>query len=237
MITTVTLPRPVSSGETRWQPALGVTSPPETIGNHLILDSVSWQTYLRLARAFDDRHLHITYDRGILEIMTLSSSHERLKHLLGYFVGVLVEELGWNMAGFGSMTFKDSRQRRGVEPDECYWIQSEPLVRSKDQIDLRRDPPPDLVIEIDVTHSSLDRLAIYAAFQVPEVWRWSEDQFSLYRLQADGTLVVSQQSRAFPFLDIAAIERFLQTRAQQSETELIRQFRRWVRQQVAQGWA
>ena len=70
------------------------------------------------------------------------------------------------------MTFKRRKRRRGLEPDECYWIQSEPMVRGKDKIDLRRDPPPDLVIEVDWTHSSLDRLAIFAALLVPEVWRF-----------------------------------------------------------------
>ena len=116
---------------------------PAVSGGQLILDGVAWQNYLRLLRAFDDRHLRITYDRGALEIMTLSPEHERFKHLLNYLISVLVEELGWDMAGFGSMTFKRSRQRRGLEPDECYWIQSEPRVRGKDSIDLRHDPPPD----------------------------------------------------------------------------------------------
>ena len=132
-------------------------------GGSLVLGSVPWKTYLGVLRTFDDRHLRITYDRGALEIMTLSSEHERFKRLLLLLIATLVEELGWNMAGFGSMTFKRRKLKRGLEPDECYWIQSEPLVRGKDKIDVRRDPPPDLVIEIDWTHSSLNRLAIFAA--------------------------------------------------------------------------
>src|SRR5437870_3306599 len=91
---------------------------PAVSGGQLILDGVAWQNYLRLLRAFDDRHLRITYDRGALEIMTLSPEHERFKHLLNYLISVLVEELGWDMAGFGSMTFKSSRQRRGLERSE-----------------------------------------------------------------------------------------------------------------------
>ena len=84
---------------------------PAPSGQRLVLSGVSWRTYERLLRAFDDRHVRLTYDRGALEIRTLSPEHERSKHLLNYLIGVLVEELGWNMAGFGSMTFKGRKRR------------------------------------------------------------------------------------------------------------------------------
>jgi Uma2 family endonuclease len=206
------------------------------MGHRLALDGVSWRTYLRLLRAFDDRHLRLTYDRGDLEIMTLSPEHERFKHLLGLLISILVEELGWDMAGFGSMTFKNSKQRRGLEPDECYWIQSESGVRGKDTIDLRHDPPPDLAIEIDVTHSSQDRLSIYAALGVPEVWRFNGRHLVAHLLGPAGRYQESGRSRAFPFLALADVERFLGMRSAHSETELIRQFRVWVRARVAAGW-
>jgi Uma2 family endonuclease len=211
-------------------------SVPVATGRQLVLDGVSWRTYLRLLRAFDDRHLRLTYDRGDLEIRTLSPEHERFKHLLGLLVGVVVEELGWNMAGFGSMTFKRSQQRRGLEPDECYWIQSESQVRGKDTIDLRHDPPPDLVLEIDVTHRSLDRLSIYAALGVPEVWRFNGQQLLAHLLGPEGRYQESRQSRAFPFLALAEVERFLGMRSAHSETELVRQFRTWVRGRIAANW-
>jgi Uma2 family endonuclease len=209
---------------------------PAASGGQLVLDGVAWRNYLQLLRALDDRHLRITYDRGALEIMTLSPEHERFKHLLNYLIGVLVEELGWDMAGFGSMTFKRSRQRRGLEPDECYWIRSEPLVRGKDRIDLQHDPPPDLVIEIDITHSSLDRLSIYAVLGVPEVWRFNGQELVAYLLGPDQHYAASQQSRAFPFLDLGEVAGLIGTRSTRSETELVRQFRAWVRRRVAAGW-
>jgi Uma2 family endonuclease len=213
-----------------------VTSSLGSTSQQLVLDGVSWRTYGRLLRAFDDRHVRLTYDRGELEIMTLSPEHERFKHLLGLLISVLVEELGWDMAGFGSMTFKSSKQRRGLEPDECYWIQSESLVRGKDTIDLRSDPAPDLVFEIDVTHSSLDRLSIYAALGVPEVWRFNGRQLVGHLLSSEGRYQETGQSRAFPFLAMSDIERFMGMRAAQSETELVRRFRAWVRGRIETGW-
>jgi Uma2 family endonuclease len=209
---------------------------PSAGGQRLVLGGVSWRKYERLLRVFDDRHLRITYDRGELEIMTLSPQHERFKSLLGYFILALIEELGWNMASFGSMTFKRRRRQRGLEPDQCYWIQNEPLVRGRDAIDLRRDPPPDLVLEIDWTHSALDRMLIYAVLRVPEVWQYDGQTLRIHLLGPGGQYAESLQSQAFPFLPIAELTRFLSLRATMSETELLRQFRAWVRQQIAAGW-
>jgi Uma2 family endonuclease len=209
---------------------------PTPSGQRLVLSGVPWRSYERLLRVFADRHLRITYDRGALEIMTLSPEHERFKCLLSYLILVLIEELGWNMASFGSMTFKRKKRRRGLEPDECYWIQSEPLVRGKDKIDLRRDPPPDLVIEIDWTHSSLDRLAIFAAMRVPEVWRFDGQTLWIHLLGSDDRYSVSEQSRAFPFLPMNELARFVALRSNQSETDVVRQFRAWVRERIAAGW-
>jgi Uma2 family endonuclease len=205
-------------------------------GRRLVLYSVRWRTYERLLRIFDDRHLRITYDRGALEIMTLSSPHERFKSLLGYLLCVLVEELGWNMASYGSMTFKRRALKRGLEPDECYWIQNEALVRHKDQIDLAVDPPPDLVIEIDWTRSALDRQSIYEAMRVPEVWRYNGQVLRVDLLGADGKYVEGRVSRAFPFLPIPEVERFMGMRTTLAETDLVRQFRAWVRDRIAAGW-
>jgi Uma2 family endonuclease len=64
-----------------------------------------WRDCLRLGRLLRDRRLRMTYDRGTLEIMTLSSEHERWKHLLRRLVEALSEELRIEIAGFGSMTY------------------------------------------------------------------------------------------------------------------------------------
>lgn len=207
-----------------------------TPGQRLLLNGVSWRTYLRLLRALADRRLRITYDRGALEIMTLSPEHERFKNLLGYLILVLVEELGRNMASFGSMTFQGRKRRRGLEPDQCYWIQNEALVRCQDTIDLSRDPPPDLVVEIDISPSALDRLAIYTALRVPEVWCFDGHSLRIQLLSAAGKYGESQNSQAFPFVPPGEVLRFLQLRSTLSETEMLRQFRLWVRQRIAANW-
>ena len=125
-----------------------------------------------MAAWLDGRHVRLTYDRGELELMTVSHRHENHKHLLGVLLMVVAEELGIENHAAGSMTFKREDLDRGLEPDECYWIEHEPQMRSKEDYDQQNDPPPDLVLEVEVSCSVLDRLGIYAALKVPEVWRW-----------------------------------------------------------------
>ncbi|HEV3259471.1 MAG TPA: Uma2 family endonuclease [Gemmataceae bacterium] len=200
-----------------------------------VLTGVDWPTYGRLLRAFDQRHVRLTYDRGALELMTLSPEHECYKKLLGRLVEALTEELALPLASFGSMTFRRRRKKRGLEPDDCYWIASEPQIHGKVHINLRTDPPPDLALEIDVTHSSLDRLSIYAALNVAEVWRFDGQVLTFHVLGADGRYVTQIHSRAFPALAVADMARFLALRQQTDENDVVRQFRAWVRQHLTGG--
>jgi Uma2 family endonuclease len=140
----------------------------------LVLDAVDWATYGRLLRALGNQPaVRLTYDRGCLEIMALSHERENSAHLLGRLVVVITEELGLPVKGGRSTTFRMRNKRRGLEPDDCYWIANEPLVRGKNRIELRIDPPPDLAVEVDVSHSSLDRLAIYAALWSRRFGDWT----------------------------------------------------------------
>lgn len=209
-----------------------------TPGDRLVLGDVSWQRYLQVLRAFDCTALRITYDRGAMEIMTISSEHDWFKMLLGYLVLVLVEELGeaWNIKSMGSMTLKRKKRQKGLEADQSYWIQNEPAVRGKQRLDMRHDPPPDLVLEVEWTRSVLNRMGIYAALRVPEVWQYDGQTLRVQLLGPDRHYAESPTSLAFPFLPIKEVERFLQLRATLSETDVVRKFRAWVRERIAAGW-
>lgn len=206
--------------------------------SRLVLYGVDWRTYGRMLRAFGGRPaVRLTYDRGVLEIMTLSHEHESWGHLLRRLVEAMSEELGLLIKGGRSTTFRRRGRKRGLEPDECYWIATESQVRGKLKIDLRRDPPPDLALEIDVTHSSLDRLEICRVLGVPEVWRLEEQKLVCYLLGGDGHYAVSSTSRSFPGLDPAELGRFLGLVGQVDENSVVRQFRAWVRQRFPAGGA
>jgi len=152
----------------------------------LLLAGVSWKEYLRFLRAFESRRMRLTYDRGVLEIMTLSFEHENKGYLLGRLIDALTEELNLPVQGGKSTTFKRQKRQRGLEPDGCWWITNEAKVRGKTRIDLKVDPPPDLVVEVDVTKSSLKRMEIHAKLGVPEVWRFDGKKLEFFALQQGG---------------------------------------------------
>ena len=204
----------------------------------VVLRNIRWSTYLSL---LDDiqpgRGKQLFYDRGTLEIVATSPFHERTGKLLGRLLEVMTLELGIEIASFGRTTWKREDLQRGFEPDECYYVQSEPLVRGQDHIRLERDPPPDLVVEVDISGSSVARHALYAAFGIREAWRFDGEHVRFYELREgrDPAGVEVERSLAFPFLAPGNIDRFLALRASVSETRLVEAFRDWVRETHRQG--
>jgi Uma2 family endonuclease len=201
----------------------------------LRLSDIPWETYVLYSDGLGPRHIRVTYDRGEMEVMTLSSEHENRKKLLGRLVEALTEELEIDIASFGSMTCRRKNRKRGLEPDDAYWIANEPKVRGRKNLDLEVDPPPDLALEIEISRSSLDRMAIYAALRVPEVWCWDGESLRVFLLAAKGNYRSSDRSKAFPFLPLAEFAQFLRD-TDLSETQLLRSFREWVRKQKKLGW-
>ena len=161
--------------------------------------------------------------------MTLTHEHEHRAAFLARLIGAWTEERGLEVKTGKSTTFRRRALERGLEPDECFWIAHEPLVRDRDVIDLRQDPPPDLVIEIEVSRSCLPRMPIYAALRMPEVWRISRGVLTFQLLQPDGIYAAAPVSQALPPLKPANLQRFLDMRGSTGENDLMRQFRAWVR--------
>jgi len=201
---------------------------------NFVMRSIPWSTYVALGDLLVDQHVRMNYDRGVLEFMVTSPQHEHQKTLLGRLVETLTEELDIDIASFGSMTFRHEDGERGMEPDECYWIAHEAQVRGRTAIDLDVDPPPDLVVEIEVSRSIVARLPILAAIRVPEVWCWDGQRVRVLLLNTEGAYTESATSRAFPFLPMNELARFLADQGQ-SETKVVRAFRAWVREQIAAG--
>jgi Uma2 family endonuclease len=187
--------------------------------------------YTRLLRAFEGRRFRITYDRGTLEIMSPLWEHERPAYVLGRFIDVLTEELRMDCEPGRSVTLRRRRKHRGLEADNCYWIASAPRLQGRTRLDLRTDPPPDLAIEVDITSSSLDRMSIYVALSVPEVWRVEATGLTFNVLVA-GAYQVRSHSLAFPQLAATDLLAFLAQVGQTPTTTLALQFRDWVRQQL-----
>lgn len=132
-----------------------------TAGN-ILRHNVSWQEFEAILAEMEASCARLAYDRGTLEVMTPLSEHEAYKEILGDLIKDLADELGLNYESFSSTTWKRQDLLAGAEPDNCFYIQNERFVQGRLDIDLANDPPPDLVLEIDITNKSLDKQPIYA---------------------------------------------------------------------------
>jgi Uma2 family endonuclease len=214
-----------------------VSAPPQTAPSvpeeqRFLLRGVDWASYRKISDALTGHHVRLTYDRGNLEFMTISHRHGRVSRLIARFIDVLTEELGMLACGCGDMTCDREDLERGLEPDEGFYLENEPAIRDKDEVDLSVDPPPDLSVEVDLSRSPRSRMAIYAAIRVPEVWRFDGESLRIHQLGADGQYTVVEHSPHFPFVTGADIVRFLEQRTQMDANSLVRLFREWVREQI-----
>jgi Uma2 family endonuclease len=195
------------------------------------LSLVDWRTYRRLLRIFDERPgWRLTYDRGELEIISPSALLANDGRFLGRLVVTLTEECGLPVLSGGSATIRLRRKRRGLEADDCFWIAHAARMAGRRRLDLRIDPPPDLAIESDVTQSSLDRMGIYHALRLPEVWRLEGDVFTFHVLSAVGVYDIAAQSQTFPWIRPAHLLPVVQQgRKAADQNAVVRDFRAWIR--------
>jgi len=197
--------------------------------NRVILKGVSWSTFKALlADVGDDRAWRIAYDGGVLEIRMPLEEHEEPKRLIESFVEAIVDELEIELRSLGSLTLEREDLTRAVEPDSCFYIQNESLVRGRN-INLANDPPPDLVIESDYTNSSVNKLPIYAALGVPEIWRYRRESLQVYHL-VDGKYEMCDRSLAFSFLPVAEIPGFIEQSRTIGQRAAVRLFRQRIRE-------
>jgi Uma2 family endonuclease len=201
-----------------------------------VIDGIPYASYVQISDALPDRGIRITYDGGRLELMTTSKEHELYDRSLARLLDLLVLELNMEIDYGGRMTFRKEEVEKGLETDNCFWIQNELNMRGKTTFDPVIDPPPDLALEIEVSRSVLSRLDILAALRVPEVWRYDGKTIIILLLNATGQYEPSARSKAFPFLPVQELVRFLNMRATMGQTQIARTFLDWVRQQVAAGW-
>ncbi|MEZ6112065.1 MAG: Uma2 family endonuclease [Pirellulaceae bacterium] len=207
----------------------------EQAEQRFVFRDLSWSQYESILAALGNRRLRHTYVRGTLEIMSPSRHHAWVRSLLAAMVGVLCRELSLPRLSVGSTSFQDANWDHGFEADEGFYVGRESVVRGRewDRFDADRNSPPDLFIEVDIASSSDQRLDIYRRMRVAEVWRYRHERVRIYVLDESGKFDESDRSRLFPFLTSAALSDVLASRHESDDTQIERDFERWVREHLA----
>jgi len=194
----------------------------------LILRDISWEEYEEILDALGEaKGLRVSYDQGTLQIMTLSTRHEKYARLIDNLVSLFSITRRIKVLCYGSATMKKQHKLKGAEPDSCFYVQNAELVGRKSDIDFSIDPPPDLVVEVDLGHDSLSKFPVYAALGVNEIWRYDGQELTIHHLQEDRYVEV-ERSLALPMLSGGALTDFLARLPKDGESKTLVAFDEWL---------
>jgi Uma2 family endonuclease len=211
-----------------------LTPPQQSSEEKLItLTGIKWLTFKAImSDVGDSRAWRIAYAEGVLEIRMPLTEHEEPKGMIESFVEAFADALDIEVRKLGALTLEREDLTRAIEPDSCFYIQNESVVRGK-SINLPADPPPDLVVESDYTSSCLNKFSIYASLGVPEIWRYRNQCLQVYQL-VEGNYEERENSLAFPFLPIAEIPGLIEQSKSIGQRAAVRLFRERIREVLAQ---
>lgn len=202
--------------------------------DRVVLHNLSWQQFENiLANLGDRRSARIAYYDHVLEIMTPLPEHEYFKTAISIMVEDAAALLEYDYECYGSSTWKRQIMQAGVEPDNCFYFQHEALVRGKLHFDLDKDPPPDLVLEVDLTSKSIPRLPLYARLGVPEIWQYEDGVLTIYQLQ-QGEYQTSPTSSIFPQLNILELPQLIEQYRPQGRRAFRQAVKEWIQTQIGQ---
>ncbi|HKX32708.1 MAG TPA: Uma2 family endonuclease, partial [Blastocatellia bacterium] len=157
----------------------------------------------------------------------LSHEHEKYVRFIDRLVSTLSLRLKINILFFGSATMKKRQKRKGNEPDACFYVQTAGVIGNRIHLSMEVDPPPDVAVEVDVHHDSQDKYSIYAAFGVPEIWRYDGEEMKIYLLE-DGRYVESPTGSALPMLTAGILTEYLARLREEGEFNTILAFDAWL---------
>lgn len=195
---------------------------------YLELWGIRWETYEALVEDVAEQHVGITYDAGRMVIMPPLQVHDLRKKIIARMVELSSIVMQVPIASYGSSTWRRRDLQKGIEADECYYVQNEPLVRGKELFELAHDPAPDLAIEIENTHHPLDRPSIYAALGVNEIWTHDGRRLRFLKRGEDGHYQPISASNAFPFLTPEVLEEHLEMVRTRGEYATMSAFHDWL---------
>lgn len=200
-----------------------------TPGKRRILTGVTWEEYNELVNSYEDAAgFRLSFIEGTLEVMPTGMPHDKFKEFILRLASALAEELEIDMETAGSTTLKLDDQQVGAEPDTCFYVQHAVQMFGARNLDLKQDPPPDIVVEVDITHPSYSKRPIYARLGVPEIWRYDGRKLEINEL-LNGEYHERGNSLAFPFLQASDLTAFIEQSLAKGQIKTLRDFCAWVR--------
>ena len=195
----------------------------------VVFHGLSWQEFRQVVEALPSaRNSRLTFDHGVLEITGPLEDHEFAGRLIECFIRTLVELMGIRMKTMGSTTLSYPDLLKSAEPDNAYYIQNQALVKGRN-VDLSRDPPPDLVVVVDITHTDIAKNRFYASIGIPEFWRYDGQVLRIYQLM-DEVYVEVDISPPFSAVSKSQLYAFL-AQAKEDEIEAMQSLRIWWTEQ------
>ncbi|HRH46196.1 MAG TPA: Uma2 family endonuclease [Pyrinomonadaceae bacterium] len=213
---------------------LDLFSTVKTLPNNSVtkIYGVSWEDYENLVSKMENFPAHrIWFDNGKLSIMSPKPNHEKPKTFFTRSGQILSEELLLDLEDLGSTTYKSEFQKKGAEPDVCFYVENAKFIIGLDNFDTSVVPPPDVVVEIDTTNDSWDKFPIYASFGVKEIWRYDGTEVKIYQL-ISGKYEETENSLSFPILTAKVLSEFVGRTKIEGQTVILRDFRNWIKSQI-----
>jgi Uma2 family endonuclease len=198
-------------------------------GATLVLQQFSWEDYERLIEDLTVSHarLRVTYDHGRVEIMSPLNEHEGYARFIDDLVRAFADYSHLKLEKFGGTTWRRRKLEQGLEADCCYYVTNADRIIGVKRIDLDTDPPPDIVVEIDITTESFSKFHIYAGLKVTEIWLYDgkKEKLKFYLLGGQSYHEINE-SAVLPGLRSVMIEKALNQSKVDGQTAALEAFRR-----------
>lgn len=198
------------------------------------LGNVGWAGYRMLLRIKGDRRYpKLVYLDGSVTLVSPSWVHEFRAERLGLLVSEVAFGCGVDILPIRSTTIWRKRRKAGSEADVGYYVAHEPAMRGKTEIDLRVDPPPDLVVEVVHAHGPASAILAWKRLRVPEIWVYEDEELRILVRQPNGRYSEAKTSLAFPFLSPAEVRDWVERPSDLRFNLWMRDLRAWVRDVIA----
>ena len=198
----------------------------------LVLYGVPWDEYDEVLLQTEDKSAYrVSYNDGILKIMSPRPDHEYPKDVALRLATIYADEFDIMLESYGSTTYRRRKKAKGAEPDTSFYVQNAARMVARREIDLEKDPPPDVVVEVDTTNESIEKFVIYAALEVPEIWRYDGEHFEIFALDGERYREVSN-SLALPRINANILTEYLERGKVEGQTAMLKAFRRYLRNEI-----